>query len=97
MDFSQFLVPGVVVGCLVIGYCLKRIEALKINDYIPTILALSGAIIGGLLNGFYVETVIAGAISGLASTGLHQAFTRFMDGLSGEVGSVDKDDQENNV
>lgn len=83
MDFTQFLVPTVVVGCLVIGYCLKHITALKINDYIPTILALSGAIIAGLLNGFYVETVIAGAISGLASTGLHQAFTRFMDGLSG--------------
>lgn len=82
MDFTQFLVPGVVAGCLVIGYCLKHITALKINDYIPTILAFSGAIIAGLMNGFYVETVIAGAMSGLASTGLHQAFTRFLDGMS---------------
>ena len=90
MDFTQFLEPGVVAGCLVIGYCLKHITALKINDYIPTILAFSGAIIAGLMNGFYVETVIAGAISGLASTGLHQAFTRFMDGLSGNgEGEVD--------
>lgn len=82
MDFAQFLSPAVLAGCLVIGFCIKNIKALKINDYIPTILALSGAIIAGLLNGWDVETAIAGAMSGLASTGLHQAFTRFLDGMS---------------
>ena len=90
MDFAQFLSPAVLAGCLVIGFCIKNIKALKINDYIPTILVLSGAIIAGLLNGWDMETVIAGAMSGLASTGLHQAFTRFMDGLSGNIkGEVD--------
>lgn len=83
MDFSQYLIPTVVAGCLVVGYCIKHIKAFDLNDYIPTILAALGAVIAGSINGFSVEILIAGAVSGLASTGLHQAFTRFLDSLSG--------------
>ena len=83
MDFSQYLVPAVMAGCLVVGYCIKSIKSLQINDYIPTVLAVLGALIAVSLNGFSVEVAIDGAVSGLASTGLHQAFTRFLDGLNG--------------
>lgn len=87
MNFAEYLMPLAVAGCLVIGYCLKQFKRLNINDYIPTILAVVGALIAGKAKGFSIESIIIGAISGLASTGLHQAFTRFIEGLSGKGGN----------
>lgn len=84
MNFNEYLLPVAVMGCLVIGYCIKRIPSLKINDYIPSILAIVGALIACVTNGFSVQSAIAGAFSGLASTGLHQALTRFIEALSGK-------------
>ncbi|MEO1770267.1 phage holin family protein [Candidatus Enterococcus ferrettii] len=86
MNFAEYLMPLAMAGCLVLGYCLKQFKRININDYIPTILAVVGALIAGSVNGFSMESIIIGAISGLASTGLHQAFTRFIEGLSGNGG-----------
>ena len=85
IDFVQviqeYIAPVVVIACLVVGYILKHaIPQLK-NDYIPCILALVGAILNPIVNGLDVNTVVYGALMGLASTGLHQAFSRFVEGI----------------
>lgn len=71
------------IACLVIGYCIKHASFLnKIpNNDIPLILAISGAIINGLVSGFTIETLIYGALTGLASTGAHQAFKEVIEGF----------------
>lgn len=85
MDLSficDMYMPIVVVACLIIGYCVKHIKWLdKIsNEYIPTILAIVGAILGCVANGKAdLNIIVCGALSGLASTGLHQAFCRIID------------------
>lgn len=82
MDFTiltEHFELVVVVGCLVVGYILKHWIKDVDNKYIPTALALLGAILNGVVSGFGVETVIYGALMGLASTGMHQAFTRFIE------------------
>lgn len=82
MDFTvlteQFVVV-VVVACLVVGYIIKKWVADIENKYIPTILALFGAILNAIVGGISVESIVYGALMGLASTGLHQAFTRFIE------------------
>ena len=77
---SNYFVPVVMVGCLVTGYiCKKWINDLD-NKYIPTIVAIEGAILNVLVNNLDLESIVYGAVCGLASTGLHQAFTRLVEG-----------------
>lgn len=77
---TEYYMPLVLAACLIVGYCIKHISWLdKIsNEYIPTIMAVLGAVLGCVANGTTLETVIAGAFSGLASTGLHQVFTQII-------------------
>lgn len=69
----------VVLGCLVVGYILKHTFDKVPNKYIPTILAVLGAVLNASVNGIMLENIIYGATMGLASTGLHQAFTKFVE------------------
>lgn len=83
MDFTQltkYFVLVVMVACLVVGYILKTSFDRVPNKYIPTILAVIGAVLNAVVSGVSVESIVYGALMGLASTGLHQAFTRFIEG-----------------
>ena len=83
MDFSQltqYFVLVVMIACLVAGYIIKTSFDRVPNKYIPTILAVIGAVLNAVVSGVSVESVVYGALMGLASTGLHQAFTRFVEG-----------------
>ena len=83
MDFTQltqYFVLVVMIACLVVGYILKTSFDGVPNKYIPTILAVVGAILNAIVSGVSVNSIVYGALMGLASTGLHQAFTRFVEG-----------------
>ncbi|GAB2021441.1 phage holin family protein [Pseudolactococcus yaeyamensis] len=80
-NISEFYLPIVVIACLIVGYCLKKIVPLD-NKWIPTVLAVTGAALGVISAGLSLETVVYGALSGLASTGLHQLFTQIIEGES---------------
>ena len=84
MDFTvltEHFVLVVMVACLVIGYIIKHATFLKWinNNDIPVILAIIGAILNPVVCGLSVDTVVYGALMGLASTGFHQAFKQFID------------------
>ena len=49
------------------------------NNDIPCVLAVLGAILNCIVGGLSVESIVYGALMGLASTGLHQAFTKFIE------------------
>lgn len=83
MDFTQltqYFVLVVLVACLVLGYIIKTSFDKVPNKYIPTILAVVGAVLNAVVSGVSVESIVYGALMGLASTGMHQAFTRFIEG-----------------
>ena len=83
MDFSllnEYFVLVVVVACLCLGYILKTSFDFIKNKYIPTILAVIGAILNAIVSGVSVEAIVYGMVMGLASTGLHQAFTKWIGG-----------------
>ena len=82
---NEYYIPVVLAACLIVGYCIKHIKWLDAvsNEYIPTILAVLGAVfalVSAVSAGTPVtmETVVYGAFTGLASTGLHQAFSQII-------------------
>ena len=84
MDFTQlteYFVLVVLVACLVVGYIIKHATFLTWikNDDIPVILAIFGCILNLVVSGLSVESAVYGAVMGLASTGMHQAFTKFIE------------------
>lgn len=72
----------VLLACLAAGYVIKHATFLKKipNDDIPCILAVIGLILNMVVSGFTVKDAVYGAVTGLASTGMHQAFSRFVEG-----------------
>lgn len=91
MDFSQItnhFILIVILACLVIGYVIKHASFLKwiSNNDIPVILAVVGLLLNLLVSGLSVESAVYGAVMGLASTGLHQAFTQFIEKNNNEGG-----------
>ena len=77
---TENFVPVIVVACVLVGYIIKVTPpfAKIANNYIPLIVTLLGAVLGALINGLSIEAIVYGAVSGLASTGLHQAFTQLL-------------------
>lgn len=77
--FDGMLLPQVVAACLVLGYILKHWITDTDNRYIPTILAVCGAVLACVCDGdISVTLIFSGAFSALASTGLHQAFKQLI-------------------
>ena len=83
MDFiNNYIVVVVLAICLCVGYIIKHaVSTDKINRYIPLIMAVLGVVINIWINGFKItpEIILGGLISGLASTGLHQAFKEIIE------------------
>ena len=72
---TEYYIPIVLAACLIVDFIP--------NKYIPLILAILGAVLGCMAkSSITLETVVYGAFTGLASTGLHQAFTRLIEGES---------------
>lgn len=84
-NIMNLIEPSVLIICLCVGYVWKHMTLVenKTHDYIPLSLMFLGIILTCWMK-FSVDVgVIAqGAITGLASVGLHQAFTRTIEGLS---------------
>lgn len=78
---TEYAVPIIVGICLCIGYVIKNIvTSEKVNKYIPLIMAVLGVVLNIWVNmGFTPAILLGGLISGLASTGLHQAFKNIIE------------------
>lgn len=89
MNFSsltEYFVLVVMVACLVVGYIIKHATFFKWikNDDIPVILAVLGAIVNSVVSGLSIESIVYGAVMGLASTGMHQTFKQFVENTKSE-------------
>lgn len=74
---TELFIPVVMVICLVIGVLLKKLLPMD-NKFIPVILAVLGAVLACVNGGISLETIAAGLVTGLASTGLHQVFKQLI-------------------
>ena len=76
---SEMYIPMVIALCLVVGYILKHWIKDVDNKYIPTVLTVLGAVAACLSQmDISLELIVSGMLSGLASTGLHQAFKQII-------------------
>ncbi len=78
-DYYEIIIIGV---CLCVGYIIKNLVPNEnINRFIPLIMAIIGILLSLWTNGFVFspETLLQGLVSGLASTGMHQAFKQFIE------------------
>lgn len=78
MQYIDVLIVGI---CLCVGFVIKKWIKDVDNKFIPTIVATLGLIlkvVSNLSGGITLEIIFSGLLSGLASTGLHQAFTQLI-------------------
>ena len=84
MDLSvlaQFLDLIVVGICLCVGYMIKTGFDKIPNKYIPLIVGILGLVVKVAMNykGINAEVILSGLFSGLASTGLYEAFKNLIE------------------
>ena len=77
---ANFAVPIIVGVCLCVGYVIKNVITTDtINKYIPLIMAVLGVVLNIWINmSFTPEMLLGGMFSGLASTGLYEAFKQLI-------------------
>ena len=78
---TSYAVPVVIGICLCIGYVVKTSLTFIKNKYIPLIMAIVGILLSIWINrSIDPNIILSGMFSGLASTGLHQAFKQLIGG-----------------
>lgn len=94
-SLNEYFVLVVIVACLVVGYIIKHATFLTWipNGDIPVILAFVGMGLNMFVSKPSVESAVYGAVMGLASTGLHQQFSKWIDGSNT---TETTDEEENN-
>ena len=81
MDFlNDFMVFAIVGICLCVGYIIKKVIAKDTFDrFIPLVVGLLGVGLNIWMNmAVYADIILGGLVSGLASTGLYEAFNQFI-------------------
>ena len=77
---NEYLVVVVLGICLCVGYVIKHSLDFIPNKYIPLIMLILGTVTNVLMNIGHIDAtvILAGMFSGLASTGLHQVFSKLI-------------------
>ena len=77
---TEYMAPVIIGLCLCVGYVVKHWVADVDNRIIPTICAALGVALACWMHWGSItpEVVLTGMVSGLASTGLHQALKQMI-------------------
>ena len=77
-DYLVLIVMGI---CLCVGYLIKHtFNNVNLNKFIPLIVAVLGVLLNMWINlAISPEILLGGLVSGLASTGMHQLFKKFIE------------------
>ena len=78
--FAEFMVPVIMGICLCVGYIVKHWVKDIDNKIIPTLCAVLGVLLAVWISWGNItpDAILTGLVSGLASTGMHQAITQFI-------------------
>lgn len=80
--YTEYVVPLILLACLVTGYVIKQWVSDVDNKFIPTIVCVLGAALNVVNSGLSLEAIIYGAFTGLVSTGMHELFKSYINGGS---------------
>lgn len=93
----EYLSPIIVLACLIVGWVVKNVIPNEtINRFIPIIVMCLGIFLNIWSSGWIIELpiILTGAISGLASTGLYEAFDQIIKNMNSKTDFVEVDIQE---
>lgn len=78
---AEYAIPVIVGICLCVGYVTKKWIKDVDNKFIPSICAVIGLILAVWMAGWQISpsVILQGLFSGLAATGLHQAFKQIVE------------------
>lgn len=78
--FATYIVPVIVGICLIVGFLIKNFTGAD-NKFIPAVVTVLGIALAIWMNWPTVtpEVILGGAVSGMASTGMHQMFKQWID------------------
>ena len=78
--FNTYIVPVIVGLCLIVGYIVKNFTKAD-NKLIPALVTVLGVGLAVWMNwpAITPEIILGGAVSGLASTGMHQMFKQWIE------------------
>lgn len=78
--FNTYIIPVIVGLCLIVGYIVKNFTGAD-NKIIPALVTVLGVALAVWMNwpAITPEVILGGAVSGLASTGMHQMFKQWID------------------
>lgn len=78
--FTTYIVPVIVGLCLIVGFLVKNLTGAD-NRFIPIIVTVLGVALAVWMNwpAITPEVILGGAVSGLASTGMHQLFHQWIE------------------
>jgi hypothetical protein len=82
MEFlNDYMVPVIIGICLCVGYIVKHWIVEADNRIVPTLCAVLGVLLACWIHWGNItpEVILMGLVSGLASTGLHQAFKQLIE------------------
>ncbi len=79
INFLDYINVIIVLACMLVGFIVKKWFNDVDNKYIPTIVFVLGVVLQFVTQGLSLPNFVIGGISGLASTGLHQALKAFID------------------
>ena len=80
IDINAYIVPLALVAALCVGFIVKHlIPSTRINNFIPLIVAVVGILVVCLTQGWTVEGIVYGMVSGLASVGLYEVFAQLIE------------------
>ena len=76
---KEYYIPTVFILCLCVGYLIKKFAPTD-NKWIPLTVGILGAVCGCItLGAVSISAITKGLVTGLASTGFHQAFTQLIE------------------
>lgn len=68
---EAFIYPSIMVICAVFGFAVKNaVKIDRVHDFIPLMCACLGVVLMGVYNGWTLDNMACGAVSGIAATGL---------------------------
>ena len=78
--FDIYVIPVIAGTCLIVGYLVKNFTGAD-NRFIPVLVTVLGIVLAGWMNWPCItpEVVLSGAVSGLASTGMHQMLKQWIE------------------
>ena len=98
-ELEHYFAIGIIIACFLIGFIVKNYTKIK-NKYSPLIMICVGILISIIFcindkTAINYSSVLAGAVSGLASCGVYDLISKSL-GISKSKDSDEKSDNESN-